>query len=310
MEQNQDKKDQLQPQEIPGAEVKENSENKISEQSTTVPDTKEETPPTPQPEIQNTELQTDQMEVHKHPHHITHKKKWPEYLLEFLMIFLAVFLGFIAENIRERLTEKQREKEYILSMVEDLRTDTAKFNRAIPANQGQINGYDSLIAAWYHRPYSDTCTRMMYYLYRRYTATTNPMVFAMRSFDQLKNAGGMQFIRNKIASDSILQYYNGVERLNRQLDFFRDQSVETLKTSYSIFDWSYLKDISNSTLAYKILAGNKRISFLNASAEEQNRYMGELQLARSVLGNYFIYLTDQRTRCLRLMDVLHEQYHL
>ncbi len=33
------------------------------------------------------------MEVH-HPHHVTHKKKWTEYLLEFFMLFLAVFLGF------------------------------------------------------------------------------------------------------------------------------------------------------------------------------------------------------------------------
>jgi hypothetical protein len=49
------------------------------------------------------------MEIHKHPHHVTQKKKWGEYLLEFLMIFLAVFLGFVAENIRNisvRITKK------------------------------------------------------------------------------------------------------------------------------------------------------------------------------------------------------------
>ncbi len=33
------------------------------------------------------------MEVHKHPHHVTHKKKWGEYLLEFIMLFLAVWMG-------------------------------------------------------------------------------------------------------------------------------------------------------------------------------------------------------------------------
>src|SRR6476646_2014567 len=56
------------------------------------------------------------MEVHKHPHHVTHKKKWSEYLLEFLMIFLAVFLGFIAENIREHIVEKDRAKQYARSL--------------------------------------------------------------------------------------------------------------------------------------------------------------------------------------------------
>src|SRR5258708_38807916 len=65
------------------------------------------------------------MEVQKHPHHPTRKKKWGEYVLEFLMIFLAVFLGFIAENIRENYVEHQRAKEYGQSLFNDLKKDTA-----------------------------------------------------------------------------------------------------------------------------------------------------------------------------------------
>src|SRR3982750_1889637 len=61
--------------------------------------------------------ETENMEVHKHPHHVTHKKKWGEYLLEFLMLFLAVFLGFLAENLREQTVEHHREKEYVQSLV-------------------------------------------------------------------------------------------------------------------------------------------------------------------------------------------------
>ena len=61
------------------------------------------------PAIINDQSSTENMEVHKHPHHITHKKKWGEYLLEFFMLFLAVFLGFVAENFREHQVEHQRE---------------------------------------------------------------------------------------------------------------------------------------------------------------------------------------------------------
>src|SRR5689334_20169537 len=70
----------------------------------------------------------DTMEVHKHPHHITHKKKWGEFLLEFLMIFFAVFCGFLAENLREHLVEKERGMQYIESFYEDLKTDTASIS--------------------------------------------------------------------------------------------------------------------------------------------------------------------------------------
>src|SRR6266478_8419489 len=69
--------------------------------------------------------ETENMEVHKHPHHVTHKKKWGEYLLEFLMLFLAVFLGFIAENQREHIVEHQQEKQFATQMLSDLRNDTA-----------------------------------------------------------------------------------------------------------------------------------------------------------------------------------------
>src|SRR6478672_10217279 len=65
--------------------------------------------------------ETENMEVHKHPHHVTHKKKWGEYLLEFLMLFLAVFLGFLAEYQLEHVIEKDREKEYMVTMLEDLK---------------------------------------------------------------------------------------------------------------------------------------------------------------------------------------------
>src|SRR5207342_229142 len=67
------------------------------------------------------------MEVHKHPHHVSHKKKWGEYLLEFLMLFLAVFLGFIAENQREHIVEHQREKKFARRLLSDLRQDSIFF---------------------------------------------------------------------------------------------------------------------------------------------------------------------------------------
>lgn len=84
------------------------------------------------------------MEVQKHPHHIKHRKKWGEYLLEFLMIFLAVFLGFIAENIREDYVEHQRAKEYAQSLYNDLKKDSAAFNYFISLKQWRSKKLDSL----------------------------------------------------------------------------------------------------------------------------------------------------------------------
>src|SRR5262245_26173019 len=85
--------------------------------------------------------ETESMEVHKHPHHVTHKKKWGEYLLEFFMLFLAVFLGFIAENTREHIVEHQREKKFASRLLSDLRQDSVFFESSIKLLEGRQKAY-------------------------------------------------------------------------------------------------------------------------------------------------------------------------
>jgi hypothetical protein len=63
------------------------------------------------------------MEVH-HPHHLTHKKKWSEYILEFVMLFAAVTLGFFAENVREHQIIEHKTKQNLQSVMLDLKKDS------------------------------------------------------------------------------------------------------------------------------------------------------------------------------------------
>lgn len=145
------------------------------------------------------------MEAH-HPHHVTHKKKWTEYLLEFLMLFLAVFLGFIAENIRENAVERHREKEYIVSMMADLKDDTARISQYIRVTSRFQRGRDSLLDIL-EKPLSNTDTiKRAYRLAFNYAFGRAKFYFTDRTMTQLKNAGGLRLIRNNAASDSIIAY--------------------------------------------------------------------------------------------------------
>src|SRR5205814_4549452 len=100
---------------------------------------------TQKPETSNLNPETAYMEVHKHPHQVTHKKKWPEYLLEFLMLFLAVFLGFVAENIRENGSNREIEKNNIKSFVKNLHEDSLDLVQSIEVNEKRYQYLDSLI---------------------------------------------------------------------------------------------------------------------------------------------------------------------
>ena len=83
------------------------------------------------------------MEVH-HPHHLTHKKKWSEYILEFFMLFTAVTLGFFAENLREGIAEKHKKEELLIAVAEDFKKDynQIEFHKAFDQNKIKIS--DSL----------------------------------------------------------------------------------------------------------------------------------------------------------------------
>src|SRR5215212_12066377 len=101
------------------------------------PDASNEIIPAEDTETINPIQQTENMEVHKHPHHVTHKKKWGEYLLEFFMLFLAVFLGFLAENLREQTVEHHRENQYAKALYDEFYADSVSFTKKINARLGK-----------------------------------------------------------------------------------------------------------------------------------------------------------------------------
>src|SRR6266446_5698123 len=101
----------------------------------------------------NPNQETENMEVHKHPHHVTHKKKWGEYLLEFIMLFLAVFLGFVAENIREHEVEKSRTKELAITLIADLKKDSAQI-RALNEYRTMRSKYIDSFHQMLNKPFS------------------------------------------------------------------------------------------------------------------------------------------------------------
>ena len=162
------------------------------------------------PGISNQEAEN--MEVHKHPHHVTHKKKWGEYLLEFIMLFLAVFLGFLAENLREHIVEHNIEKEYIQSLVEDLKSDTLQSNDVLILLDNRIAGVDSVITAL-SSPGIIENSNNAYRLWTRHIGLPD-FISNDRTIQQLKNSGGLRLIRNKAVSDRIMEYDHLIRNFN------------------------------------------------------------------------------------------------
>ncbi len=236
------------------------------------------------------------METH-HPHHVTHKKKWGEYLLEFFMLFLAVFLGFVAENIRENISEGHREKQFIESMVLDLQEDTIKMNQAIASNTRKFEGIDTLLKTIYATHYTDSSLKCLYRL-NNYLYYRAQLFFTKRTIIQLKNSGGLRLIRNRAASDSIIVYDENCEKIEKQFDGLLTHQIGAREIEYKVLDPRCK------------LEKSAKFTLLNNDYKLMLEYANWLTTIKVSVKYYVAFIKDQKERAIRVMQFLQKEYHL
>ncbi|HEY5327433.1 MAG TPA: hypothetical protein VIJ27_10575, partial [Mucilaginibacter sp.] len=171
-------------------------------------------------EIEHPTSEIKEMEVHHHPdlHHAP--KPWKEYLLEGLMIFLAVTMGFFAESIRENITDSSKENEYILSMIQDAKIDTAKIQMVLKLNSKRILALDSAASLCYYYDGTGSSDGEIYRQFGQAVYYPDFVYLTERTMSQLKNAGGMRLIRKKAAVDSIILYDDFSKKLLTQQEAY------------------------------------------------------------------------------------------
>ena len=210
------------------------------------------------------------MEVHHHTQ--TPKKKWTHYFWEFLMLFLAVFCGFLAEYQLEHKIEKDREKQFIHSLVNDIKADTARLNTILINRTARETRLDSLVLLL-NSSSPQNYTRDIYFF--AVTATrTNAIRFIPNdgTMQQLKNSGGLRLIRKHNVADSIAKYDVTVRFLMRQ-----GEVEETLINDYreaapNIFDariFDLMQD-SNNNVTRHIEGNPKLLPFTQKELEHWN----------------------------------------
>ena len=120
------------------------------------------------------------------------------------MLFLAVFCGFLAEYQLEHIIEHQREKEYMKTMIEDLKSDSAMFENNVRLRRSRIQMIDSLVTLL-SSPGQSGNRNDIYFFGRSISPPTN--IFPNdRTIQQLKSSGNLRLIRNKDISNSIMAY--------------------------------------------------------------------------------------------------------
>lgn len=174
------------------------------------------------------------METHPPHLHHTSGKKFSHYFYEFLMLFLAVLSGFFAENLREEKVEHNRENEYMKSMVEDLKLDTAQLARLKFFRIDKLNTIDSLTI--FFKPYIDgSVPANIYLLTNKLFGHAGFFFQNTGTLDQLKNSGGFRLIRQRNVVESIQSYDQQIKRISQRDIYEANFSYEHNKLQQKLF---------------------------------------------------------------------------
>jgi len=246
------------------------------------------------------------MEVHKHPHDVTHKKKWGEYFLEFLMIFLAVFLGFLAENWREHSVEKKREKQFINSLVKDVRKDVNWFDVVTRSSNERLNHLDSAIL-FFSRATDDKITANVY---NDLQETMTQIIFIPfnQTITQLKSSGELRLITNRNVVDSLEDY----DRLLRRMEIRRDNTEQITRD----FKEALNKTIVASDLLDKwkdsIIYHRKNSSSFSIKLNSQNlnELINEILSLRSRVASDTTANAFVKRKAMTLIEFIRKEYHV
>lgn len=254
----------------------------------------------------NPNQEIENMEVHKHPHHVTHKKKWGEYVLEFLMIFLAVFLGFVAENIRENIVDRHREKEYIESFIEDLKTDSSSLSEAITTIQRNKTMIDSLMYLLIN-PGVHLSGNDLYY-YARFVTKVNFFKSNDRTIAQLKNSGGLRLIRNQQASDSIMSYQQLLESLGANKEIEQKETAFLYPYLSRLFDPDVFESMVDNYGNINRPMNNPSLRSVNQ--EQIKEFMFYLHQKKTSYIFAIDFLNNLHAKAVNLIRFLQQEYQV
>jgi hypothetical protein len=252
------------------------------------------------------------MEVHHHPDLHHQPKKWKEYFLEFLMIFLAVTLGFFAENIREHLVNVKKEKEYIITLKEDLLTDTSSLSHLIPRAQLQFDKLDSLCILLNLAANKNTYDiHRLCYLNFMYSFGLILFHENERTISQIKSTGAFNLIENKACKDSITFYYNYFDGvIQHEAVDVENWMIDLNKMSQTIFDYSLIKRFGFRGGADIFLNDSLPQKLINSDTIVLKEYMNKVKSLMMMLDSHLANETKQLADGKKLIGLLNKEYHL
>lgn len=234
------------------------------------------------------------------------KKNWKSYFREFFMLFLAVFCGFLAENYRESLSVQKIEKEYILSLIEDLKTDTTNLRGYISFRKEKSVLMDSLAGMILSEERS-LLGNQIYFLARQ-VFNDQPFFYSDGTIQQLKNAGNLRLISKRNVANELLAYEKRVKVLeewddndNRTKSTFREMGGR-------VFHSEELNATMDSEMRFVMPTTNPQL--ITADFGDINEIAFQIHYLSKMTKGNSLRAESLKSDAGHLLELIHSEYKL
>jgi hypothetical protein len=246
------------------------------------------------------------MEVH-HAH--TERKSWKHYLFEFLMLFLAVTAGFFAENAREHIVESKKEKEYVRSIIEDLKSDTALLNEYLKNQRFSINSFDS-VALLLKQPGRNEMDQQRLYLLARVAVRYSDFPrINDDAYDQMRSSGNLRLLHKQNIADSISKYYFLLKDMTLMANQLLLRQWGLIEFEGKIFDGTVFQQMTDrETFAFSVPSGNPPL--ITEDEKIINEFIVKVHYLISIMLFSKNSTNQQISQAGRLIQFLKKEYHL
>jgi hypothetical protein len=232
------------------------------------------------------------------------RKTPKDYFFDFFMLFLAVTLGFFVNNLNENFSERQREKQYMTSLINDLRIDTAEIRDIQSSIAIRIAGIDSLMDILGNKDQKNFINNLYYYSLK-YLNSVEFHTCSDGTISQLKSAGGLRLIQKKGESDNIMRYYSNSENVDYNREYCLKEFYKILDSEKEIFDFGILRGHKIESLRFL-----KDLELLINEPLSINHFYNQILVYTSALMNYSLLLTDLKKEAESLISYTKKSYKI
>jgi hypothetical protein len=255
--------------------------------------------------MENESVQPDQ----KTAKDFSFQKTWKGYLFEFFMLFLAVFLGFFVENQRENYSEKQQELQFIRSMVDDLKKDTAFF-RSLAIQKLQVaERYDSLVDLFSLSQRTLHQQQRLYFLARTMPFTIIYLQINDRTYEQMKGSGNLRLIDSESISHQISEYYFNSKEIRNNTEETVLRIERMLELEGRLFDATVFREVVDmKNFGFRVPSTYPPL--LTEDRKTVNEYLMSLHYVVSISSFSGKYLQRLNSQAEQLISALQSEYKL